>query len=103
MKTLTVTLVALVLACAASPSIAKEYKVANMSEGALKGACARGGGSFNSGENDYACTYKNGNIRDCSKKDGHCIMVTPKIVTVEVPDIFGHSKSGGELFAPDAS
>jgi hypothetical protein len=99
MKPIAVTLVALILACAIQPIQAKEYKAANMSEGALKGSCGRGGGTFVSGTNDYSCTYKNGNIRDCSKGDGHCIVVTPKAGPAPMPDIFGHSTTGGEFLS----
>lgn len=64
--------------CGIQIAEAKEYKAAKMSEGALKAACKRGGGAFNSGDNDYSCSYKNGNLRDCSKKTGECIVITPK-------------------------
>lgn len=57
---------------------AREYKVAFLGEKALKATCTRGGGTSNSGVNSYACTYKNGNIRECNRKTGKCIMVTPQ-------------------------
>src|SRR4051812_36399229 len=90
MKTLSLTLLALILIAGSQPAFAKTYNVKYMGEGALKGACAAGGGSFNSGTSDYACTYKNGNIRDCNRETKKCITSTPKI-EIDIADEFNAS------------
>lgn len=78
MKTVLIVLTALsAFGALAVEAGAKEYNVQNIGKGGLKSSCARGGGTFNDGANSYACTYENGNIRECSKRDGHCIVVTP--------------------------
>jgi hypothetical protein len=65
------------LGCLSTTVEAKTYSVKNIGKQGLANSCARGGGSFTDGENSYSCTYKNGNIRECSKRDGHCIVETP--------------------------
>jgi len=85
MKTLSFALLSLALIASIQPAEAKTYNVKYMGEGALKAACARGGGSFNSGTNDYACTYKNGNIRDCNRQTKKCVTETPP--QIEIIDV----------------
>lgn len=78
MKTFLILLTAIVTLGSATVSThAKEYVVKNIGKTGLKNSCARGGGTFTDGENSYACTYENGNIRECSKRTGDCIVVTP--------------------------
>jgi hypothetical protein len=73
------------LSCAAIAALqqahaanAKTYNVANTSKKGMKKMCA-GHGTFGSGENSYSCTYKNGNIRECSRATKKCITETPSI------------------------
>lgn len=87
MKALLILLTAVTtLGVASFDAGAKEYVVKNIGKGGLKASCGRGGGTFTDGENSYACTYGNGNIRECSKRDGHCIMVTPSKLTPSEQD-----------------
>jgi len=65
------------LACLTVSAEANTYVVKNIGKTGLKNSCARGGGTFTDGENSYYCTYKNGNVRECSKRDGHCVVETP--------------------------
>ena len=65
------------LGCLTLDVEAKTYVVKNIGKTGLKNSCARGGGTFTDGENSYYCTYQNGNIRECSKRDGHCVVETP--------------------------
>jgi hypothetical protein len=69
--------VMLAVVATTSAADAKQYNVAFLGERALKEACKAGGGSSTSGANSYACTYKNGNIRECSRKTKKCIVETP--------------------------
>ena len=87
MKTLLILLTAVAaMSCLTTGSQAKEYAVQNIGKGGLKASCGRGGGTFSDGENSYSCTYQNGNIRECSKRDGHCIVVTPPKSVKHIPD-----------------
>lgn len=92
-----------VLAVCTSVADAKTFKVHFHNEKTLKALCARGGGKFNSGEASYSCTYKNGNIRECSREQKKCIVETPPKREVAQPGGVGAVPTGGGILDPGPS
>lgn len=82
-----------------TPANAKEYAVKYLGSKALAGTCARGGGKFHqSTAISHSCTYKNGNVRDCSSKSKTCVVITPgKARVQQATGVGGAPPDGGAV------
>lgn len=66
-----------ILAFPAADSDAKEYNVSVQSASSLAASCKKAGGKFTDGQYSYYCSFKTGNVKECSKRNGNCIITTP--------------------------
>jgi hypothetical protein len=84
-----------------SPANAKTYSVKYLGSKALAGTCARGGGTFHqSTAVSHSCTYKNGNVRDCSSKSKQCVVITGgKARVQQATGVGGVPAGGGAVYA----
>ena len=78
MRTILTSAAILTLALTTVAADAKEYKASYQSPSSLGKSCAKAGGKSFNGENSYGCNFKNGNLKECSKRQKGCIIVTAR-------------------------
>jgi hypothetical protein len=84
-----------------NPADAKTFSVKYLGSKALAGTCKRGGGKFHqSTAISHSCTYKNGNVRDCSSKSKTCVVITGgKARVQQATGVGGVPAGGGAVYA----